>query len=179
LSPRIKETLNLSLLALAVVSVVVGLILLIFKISGQQDLLSQMLQSTAEGKISGVAFTAGGPFGMWIIAFLVLRYSIGSAPLGSIKLYLRFPDPQTAPPTHPADLSAAICSYSVFSDGEEITTKRANIQTDQVDQNFYAPYIYVRAPRIDNPEFQVKLEFRGDEWLSDSYSPKKGSVDLQ
>lgn len=53
MNPRIREAITVALIALVVVGVIVGLILLTFLITGHQDLLSQMLQSTAEGEFFG------------------------------------------------------------------------------------------------------------------------------
>lgn len=178
MNPRIREIVVLALIALAIVSVVVCLILLIFLISGHKDLLSYMLQSTAKGELFGVAFTAGGPFGMWVIVFLLFRYALKGVPL-SIKLFLRFPDSEIPPPARPADFRNTKCWYLIFSNGQEMTKKLVTIQTDQIDRNVYVPYIYIKVPKFENPEFQVKLEYGGEEWFSDSYSPKKGSVDLR
>jgi len=59
MNPRTIESLTLALIPLGIVGAIVGLILLIFVVSGHQDHLSQMLRSTAKGELSGVAFTAG------------------------------------------------------------------------------------------------------------------------
>ena len=178
MNPRAAETLTLALIGLLITAVTVGLILLIFLLSGHQGLLSEMLQSTAKGEFFGVAFTAGGPFGMWVIAVLILLLIRKRVPLRSIKLFLHFaePDPQVLPPSQPAHFHNAACWYSIFSNGQEVVRdKKATIHTDQDA----GPYIYVQAPGIKNPEFQVRLEYRGREWVSDSYSPKKGSVNLR
>jgi len=175
---RTRETITFAFIALFIVGVVVVLILLIFWLSGHQDLLSRMLQSTAEGELFGVAFTAGGPFGMWVIAFLLLRYASRGARIGPIKLFLRFPDPQVPPPSRPADFRNARCWYSILANGQKVSEEKVTIQTDQIDRDIYVPYVYVRAPRIKNPEFEIRLEYGGEEWFSDSYSPEKGSVNL-
>jgi len=179
MNPRTIETLTLALIPLGIVGAVVGLILLIFVVSGHQDLLSQMLQSTAKGELSGVAFTAGGPFGMWVIAFLLFRHTTRAPPPGSIKLFLRFPEPnpQVPPPSQPAHFRDADCWYSIFSNGEKVGSDTQVMI--QIDKDVGAPYIYVKAPAIENPEFQVRLKYREHEWFSDSYSPKKGDVDLR
>ena len=179
MNPRIRETMALTFMALVVVAVVVGLILLIFNVSGNQELLDQLLQSTAEGELFGIALTAGGPFGMWVIAFLLFRSAVKGSPMGSIKLFLRFPESGVSPPTRPSEFRNSVCSYVIFSHGEKVTEEITIIQTDQISSDVYVPYIYVKAPKIDDPEFQIKLEHQGEEWLSDSYSPKKGSVDLR
>lgn len=169
----------LTFMALVVVVVVVGLILLIFNISGNQELLDRLLQSTAEGQLLGIALTAGGPFGMWVIAFLLFRNSMRATPMGSIKLFLRFPESDVSPPSRPSEFQNSVCSYVIFSNGEKVSEETTTVQTDQMASDVYVPYIYVKAPKIDNPEFQVKLKHQGEEWLSDSFSPTKGSVDLR
>jgi phosphotransferase system glucose/maltose/N-acetylglucosamine-specific IIC component len=179
MDPNTRETIILALIALLIAGTVVGLILVIFLLSGHQDLLSQMLQSTAKGELFGVTFTAGGPFGMWVIAFLLFRYTIKGALIRSVKLILRFPDSQVPPPSQPADFRNAECQYLIFSNGHKVNEKKVTIQTDQIDENVYMPYIYVKVPKIENPEFQISLKYEGEEWLSDSYSPKKGNVDLR
>lgn len=178
MNPRAAETLTLALIALLIAAVMVGLILLIFLLSGHQELLSQMLQSTAKGELFGVAFTAGGPFGMWVIATLILLLIRKRVRLRSIKLFLRFPEsnPQVLPPSRPAHFDNAACWYSIFTNGQKVVhDKKATIHTDEDA----GPYIYVQAPGVENPEFQVRLQYRDREWVSDSYSPKKGSVNLR
>lgn len=175
----VKPLTSAALTALGIVCVIVVLILLIFLLSGSQDLLSEMLNSTAKGELFGVAFTAGGPFGMWVIIFLLfLVYTKRHAPLGSIKLLLNFQDtnPQKTPPSQPAHFHNVKCWYSVFSNGQKVVhDKKERVQIDRDA----GPYIYVQAPRIENPEFQVKLEYRDQKWFSDTYSPKKGWVYLR
>ncbi len=178
MNPRTAETLTLALGALLIAVVIIGLILLIFFLSGHEELLLEMLQSTAKGEFLGVAFTAGGPFGMWVIATLILLLIRKRIPLRSIKLFLNFPepDPQVPPPSQPAHFRNAKCWYSIFSNGRQVVLdKKVTIQVD----TDAGPYIYVQTPGIENPEFQVKLVYVGREWFSDSYSPKKGSVDLR
>jgi len=182
MNPRTGEIITITLVSLAIVSVVVGLILLIFMLSGHQDLLSQMLQNTAKGEVLSVAFTAGGPFGMWIITFILIRYTISGIPLVTMKIFLHFPKPQQAPPSKPSDFRNAKCWYSIFSDGTKvINDTEVTILADLVDRerNVYVPYIYVKDPGIENPEFQFKLEYGGQEWYSDSLSLKNRSVDLR
>lgn len=166
------------LLSLLPPCLVVGLILLLYLVTGQITLVDQLLQSTAEGDLGGIAFTAGGPFAMFVISYLLLYYSsdrIGA--LGAIKLYLYFPElvHPVGPPSQPADFDKAICWYKVFSDDEEIKPREeANIRFQDM-----LPYIYVSAPKIENPEFQVRLEYNGHEWISDSFTPKTGRVPLR
>ncbi|MFX0199100.1 MAG: hypothetical protein ACFFCW_23505 [Candidatus Hodarchaeota archaeon] len=176
---RIEEAVTLALYALIIVAVVVGLILSIFLVSGHKDLLSQMLQSTAKGELSGVAFTAGGPFAMWIAAFILLGFTAREAPLGTIRLLFCFPDPEMPPPSKPADFRNAKCWYLVFSNGMRIGEEPVTIHTHQIDRNIYVPYVYVKARRIENPTFQIRMEYGGRDWFSDSYSPKEGGVDLR
>lgn len=178
MNQRTAEILTLALLALGIVVAVVALILLIFLLTGHQALLSEFLHSTAEGELFGVAFTTGGPFGMWIIAFLLFRFAGKQFSQGAIKLYLRFPEPQVAPPpSRTSEYHNSTCWYSVLSNGQAVgKPKETKIQ---IDQDIGAPYIYVKATRVENPEFQVRFKYQEQEWLSDSYSPKTGSVDLQ
>ncbi|GAG57173.1 unnamed protein product, partial [marine sediment metagenome] len=44
----------------------VGLMLISYISTGQITLLDQLLLSTAKGEIGGLAFTAGGPFGIYV-----------------------------------------------------------------------------------------------------------------
>lgn len=183
MNPRTEETISLALIALVIVGAVVSLILLIFRLSGHQDLLSQMLQSTAKGELFGVAFTAGGPFGMWVIAFILLWYPISGASLGPIKLFLRFPGAQEkSPPSQSPDFRETTCWYSIYN-GSEILKRDKEVQilSDTVDREkgTVAPYIYVKAPRIENPVIEVRLEYKGKEWVSDSYPVKEGEMSLQ
>lgn len=179
MSQQIRETITLAIVSLLIAAVAVGLILTVFLFSGHENLLKEMLQSTAEGKIEEVAFTAGGPFGMWVIAFLMLRFAMRKTKLYSIKLFLRFPDSLPQPPVRPTEFRNAKCWYVTLSNGQEIDRKDVTIQTDQIHKDVYVPYIYVEPSKIENPEFQVFLEYESEEWLSDSYSPKKGSIDLR
>lgn len=183
MTPRTRETISLALISLVIVGVIVGFILLIFWVSGHQDLLSQMLQSTAKGELFGVAFTAGGPFGMWIIAFILLRYAIKGVSLGPIKLFLRFPAAQgKSPPSRLADFRKAKCWYSIRN-GSKIVERDKKVQILSViadkEKSSVAPYIYVKAPIIENPLIEVRLEYEGKEWLSDSYPVKEGDLNLQ
>lgn len=179
MSQHIKETITLAMVSLLIVAVAVGLILTVFLFSGHEDLLKEMFQSSAEGKIVEVAFTASGPFGMWVIAFLMLRFAMRKTKLYSIKLFLRFPDSLPQPPVRPAEFRNSKCWYVTLSNGKEIDRKDITIQTDQIHRDVYVPYIYVEPSKRENPEFLIFLEYGGEEWLSDSYSPKKGSVDLR
>lgn len=177
MNPRIREALILALVALAVVIAVIGLILLIFQISGHQDLLVQMLESTAEGELFGIGFTAGGPFGMWIIAFLLLKYCMKGAVLGVFELVLRFPQSTSPPPTTPSDFKKTKCHYLIFSNGRKLREKSATIQSHNLFDGSYIPFLYVKVPRIEKTEVQVFLEYKGKEWISSSYSPQKGNID--
>ena len=85
------KALTLPFLALGIVAGIVLLILIIFWASGNQQLLDSMLASTAEGKISSLVFTAGGPFGMWVIAMIILRYlRIGQVDSKTNNKYMKF-----------------------------------------------------------------------------------------
>ena len=181
MTPRARETVLLAVISLLIAAVIVGLILVVFLVSGNQELLSQMLQNTVEGELLGIIFTAGGPFGMWVIAFVLLIYILKrSQSLGAIRLMLRFPDSPTPPPSQPAHFNQAKCWYSVFSNGQtKFMEQEVPILTIQSSPGVYAPYIYVKAPGVEDPEFQVRLEYEQTEWFSDSYSPKKGGVDLR
>jgi hypothetical protein len=179
----VKPLTSAALTALVIVCVIVVLILLIFLLSGSQDLLTEMLNSTAKGELFGVAFTAGGPFGMWFIIFFLFllytkSYTKRHAPLGSIKLLLNFQDinSQKTPPSQTDHFHNVKCWYSVFSNGQKVVNdKKERVQIDRDA----GPYIYVQAPRIENPEFEVRLEYRDQRWFSDTYSPKKGWVYLR
>lgn len=72
---RTVEALIPAFAALGITAGIVGLILLIFITNNQEQLLQEMVRSTAEGEFLGVAFTAGGPFGMWIIATFLITVS--------------------------------------------------------------------------------------------------------
>lgn len=168
-----KEIITLALISLVIVVIIILLILLIFLFSGHKGLLEQMLQSTAKGEIYGTSFTVYGPFSMWIIAYFVLR--IKSAPVEPIKLYLHFPDSRVPPPESNVQFKNADCWYSIFSDGNQVKPEKKAIIQNEVS----GPYIYVNPQRIKNPEFQVRLKYVENDWLSDSYSPLKGSVDLR
>lgn len=184
MNPRTVEYLILAFVPLAIVCVVVGLIMAIFMLSGHEELLTQMLQATARGELSGVAFTAGGPFAMWIAAFVLFRHATKGAPPGSVRLNLHFAqddrDLQSPPPSEPAHFHRSTCWYSVFSGDQKVDEdKKVTVHTDQVDRGHYVPYIYVEVPKIEDPLFQVRLEYGGREWISDSYSPRKGVANLR
>lgn len=177
---QIKEIGVLSLIALLITACVIGMILSIFLVSGHEEILSKMLNSTAEGKITGVAFTAGGPFSMWIISFLILRFALRKFPQEPIKLFLIFPDSEAQPPTKPQEFRSAKCWYSIYKNGDEVEKRDATIHTDQIGRDIYAPYIYVTlSSSIINPEYQIFITHNQEEWISDSYSPKKGSIELR
>lgn len=173
-----KETRNIALLALVIITVVVILIIIIFLLSGHKAILTQFLTSTVEGNLYGMVFTTGGPFGMWIIAFLLLRFTGQKISLGSIRLYLTFPEPQeNVPPTRNLEFCESKCFYSVFNNGDRVIKDK--LVEVQIDNDVNAPYIYVNASKFENPEFQVSLNYNNQEWISDSFSPKTGSVELQ
>ncbi|MBA7600807.1 hypothetical protein ES703_07867 [subsurface metagenome] len=179
MNPRTKDTIIYSFASLVIVCVVVLLIVGIVIRTGHDDLLTQFFQNTAKGNIGGLSISVGGPFGMWVITYLVLQKYSRETPLGSIKLYLRFVNPTPALPTLPAHYLQAQCSYTIYSNGNEIESgKNANVQFQQTSPNVQMPYIYVNAPGVNDPEFQVTLEYQGNEWISDSYSPKTGRVDF-
>lgn len=167
---------EVALLALGVTAGVVALILLVFYVSGNQDLLVKMLNTTAEGDISGIAFVAGGPFGMWIIAFAIMMVSKRKALMKSVKLFLQFPESDGAkPPPKRAEYPRAKCSYATYSGQQKIgPEKPATIHIDR----HAGPYINVEVPNIESPTFVIQLQFNGREWSSDSYSIEQGSVDL-
>ena len=170
----IKEIITLALISLVIVVIIILLILLIFLFSGHKGLLEQMLQNTARGEIFGTSFTVYGPFSMWIIAYLVLKFK--STQVESIKLYLNFPDSRVPPPESYVQFKNADCWYSIFSDGNKVKPEtKVPIQNDNVS----GPYIYVNPERFKNPEFQVKLKYLENDFYSDSYSPLKGRVDLR
>lgn len=174
---RISETLALALGAALIMGIIVCLILVIFLISGQEQLLVEMLQSTVKGELVGIAFTAGGPFGMWVITILILYLIKKRVPLKSMQIFLSFePESQKPLPSCSAHFQSAKCSYSILSEGQRIGSKKeVPIQIDQ----YAGPYIYVRSSEIENSEYEIKLEYGGYEWFSDSYSPKRGRVSLQ
>lgn len=177
MSVRISETLALALGAALITAIIVCLILLIFLISDQEQLLVEMLRNTVKGDLFGVAFTAGGPFGMWVITILILYQIKKRVPLKSIQIFLSFESESQKPlPSCSSHFQSARCSYSILSEGQRIgSDKVVPIQIDQ----YAGPFIYVRSSEIENPEYEIKLEYRGHEWFSDSYSPKKGRVNLQ
>jgi hypothetical protein len=184
MNPRIKDAITLAIIALGIVAAVILIILLIFWVSGNQDLLLQMLQSTAKGELFGMAFTAVGPFGMWLIVFLFLSWrSTKHIPSGSIKLWLSFPEPQEVPyPSKPVHFRKAKCWYSIYSNGKQVESdKVVPVHTYLMDkvENIYRPYIYVEAPGIENPVFQIGLKYEDHEWYSDSYSHTVGEVNLE
>ncbi|MHA2294100.1 MAG: hypothetical protein ACXACK_18220 [Candidatus Hodarchaeales archaeon] len=180
--PRTKELIVLTLISLLVAIGVVFLIILIFIISGNQNLLTQMLESTAEGQIAAIGITAGGPFGMWVIAFLVIIYARKEEDpsLGVIRLYLRFKLDDIRKgvvPSTPSHFNNAQCSYSIFSDGNQVSS---NNQAIILFQRYVGPYISVQAPGIQNPVFTVTLEYQGQTLHSkSSYEPTRGEVTLQ
>lgn len=180
MNPRIRDILTVSFASLIIVVIIVSVILGIFKVSGNQESLTQFLSSTAEGEIGGLTITVGGPFGMWVIAFILLRRVLKETPLGSIKLFINFEDLGTSPPTTPIHFQNARCFYSILSNGEEVeTNKVARVQFQRVNPQIQVPYIYVSAPSIENPEFQVRIDYNQNEWFSDSYSPKTGRVEMR
>ena len=173
-----RENIILPILSTIIWASIIATILIVIKVSGQENLLKEFLQTTASGTIQNIAFTAGGPFGMWIIIYLLFRFSSKSMPLGTIKLFLRFTEDEYEknPPTNHADFLKAKCFYSVYDNGNLVLNdKEVKIQTDKD----VGPYIYVKAEKIENPEFEVKLEYNEIEWFGDSYSPKIGGVKLQ
>ena len=178
MNPRIRETLILSFSALLITIVIVILILAIFRISGNQDLLLKMLNSAVEGKLYGVPFTAVGPMAMWIIVTLILLLIRKRVTVKSIQLFLNFTqtNPRKPPPAQRTDFPKATCYYSIFSGGKKIESdKKVTILTDLNA----GPYIHVQVPNIDNPEFQIKFKYLDQLWISDSYSSQKGNVNLQ
>lgn len=167
-------------LSLTVVVVVVGLILLLFQLTGNIALVTQLLQSTAEGNIVGIAFTSMGPFGMFVISFLLInRFSKQDFPLEPITLYLFFSEQDfpVSPPLERADYSQALCWYTVFSDGREVKPKEDAIIRFDDDR----PFITINPKAVKNPSFDVKIEYEGHQFMSDSFSPisKTGRVALR
>lgn len=171
-----SRTREVFILSLVVTVVVVALILLVFYVSGNQDLLVKMLNTTAEGDLSGIAFVAGGPFAMWVVAFAILMISKRKALMKSVKLFLQFPESDEAkPPPKRTEYPRAKCSYATYSVKRKVGSgKPAAIHMDK----HAGPYINVEVPNIESPTFVVQLKFNGWEWSSDSYSIEQGSVDL-
>lgn len=171
MNPNIRDV----LLSLTIVCVIFGLILILFEVTGNIELISQLLQSTAEGEIAGLTFTTIGPFGMFVISFYMLRYTRRETPLWPIKLWLYFSDEDhpVPPPSQPIEFSEASCRYTVYSNDRIVRTVDVNIRFEQ-----RSPYIYVSAPEVDNPELEVRLEYGGHEFISESFSPKVGRVTL-
>ena len=98
-------------------------------------------------------------------------------PLEPIKLTLVFSgDYPVSPPSQRIDYSNANCMYTVFSNGNPV------FQRENVDIQFedISPYIFVNAQGVKNPEFTVRIEYDGHQFISDSFSPikREGSVRL-
>jgi len=175
---RFKEALGFSIVSLMVTTVVIALIMAIFILSGNQDFLKTLLQATVEGEVKGIAFTAVGPFSMWVIAFLILWLPERHRNERAIKVFLRFPEPQVNnPPELHSQIQSSTCAYNVMNNGKIVFTR--DMVEIQIDPDVGAPYIYLHPLGVENPEYQVKIMYQGIEWLSDSYSPFKGNIDLR
>lgn len=174
---QVTRILTLASSALVFVIVLVIVFVIVFLISGMEELLIEMLHSAVKGEFLGISFTVGGPFGMWVIATFVLVRLSRTVSLRKIRVYLLFPSPDPRkPPSHPADFLKAECWYSVFSNGTEIlSNKKVTILTDK----YSGPFIFVSIPDAENPAFQVRLKYEGNEWISDGLSPRIRSVDLR
>ena len=181
---RTVEALITPLVALGITAGIVLLILLIFVLSGQEQLLVQMVQSTAKGEFLGVAFTAGGPFGMWIIATLLLVLVKRRVPPREVELglVLRAQDPQPPYPLTRAEFHRAKCSYFVKSSGEEDKPyKDVEIHCGKVEDDkasFDHFFIYVPILEVEKPVYKFRLEYEDNEWKGDSYSPWKSRLEL-
>jgi hypothetical protein len=154
--------------------------LLIFHVTGNQELISQMLQSSAKGEIGGITFTAFGPFSMWIITIVILKYGFFRYISRNQKLVLHFPLKNPTPPNTPHDFNKVSCTYSIFHNNQKVVTdKPVTVHTEKMQHGGYIPYIYIENTTYDDALVQVSLKFGTDEWISDSYSPNKGDIDLQ
>jgi hypothetical protein len=185
-SERTKEIGILVVLSLITTVIVITTIVIITNITGNQELINQMLQNTAEGQIEAISITVGGPFGMWFIALLGIWYVRSKIhPSDKIELYLRFSRREFTQPgetiIHPPSSNSAFrearCYFSIFSNDDPIIEDK-EVKRIHIDQNL-GPYISIRQPAVENPQITVKMTYRGRTWDSHSYTPFRGFCELQ
>jgi hypothetical protein len=153
------------------------LIIIIFLISGNQELLDSMLQGTVKGEISGLTIFAVGPFAIWLGTFIVISLS-KEPPIKRIKLMIDFADDiHGTPPTKRVELQKTICLYTILDSNQPITDEqKVPIRFDDLGSGRSSPFIFVDVRSVVNPMSELKLRYKNDEWLGDSYSIKRGRV---
>jgi hypothetical protein len=185
-SERTKEICILVVLSLITTMIVITTIVIVTIITGNQELINQMLQNTAEGKIEAISITVGGPFGMWFIALWGIWYARSKIQItDKIELYLRFSKNELTQPgetlIHPPSSNSAYkdakCYFSIFSNDKPIIEDK-EVNRIHIDQNL-GPYFSISQPAVENPQITVKLTYKGRTWDSHSYTPYRGFCELQ
>ncbi len=186
LSERTKEICIMVGLSLIITVAVVAMIVFTALITGNQELINQMLQNTAEGEFESFAITVVGPFGMWFISLLIIGYLRRNIhTTDKVILYLRFSETELTlsgdsivhPPSSNSAFNQAKCYFSIFSHDQPIIEDKevSRIHIDQI----HGPYISIRQPAVENPQITVKLTYQGRTWDSHSYTPYRGTCNLQ
>lgn len=181
MNPRIRDVSIVVMWSLIVTVVLVAVFAEIFLISGKSEILFSMINTTAEGKISEITFSSGGPVAIWVISLvlvLLIFIKLPSKAQKTSRLNLHFQNDDPYAPAGRDQFRMAHCTYEVSSISEENKEPKPGRSTVEVDK-ISGPYIHINSHGVEDPMYRVTLEYDNRQWFSDSFNPEIGEVEMK